>query len=319
MDRRKFAYIALSTIRHLPVRKLKELLVQARNEKIRPEDIFSLRTRDLIQKFGLSEDVAAQITNASRYIDGLHDKLEAIGVNVISFLDESYPATLKKSLRNGSPPLLFYIGNLEILARKSVGFCGSREATSKARQIAAFIADFLVVQGVNVVSGYARGIDIESHLAALKRGGCTTAVLPYGIARFSVRNEIKEFSHSERVLFLSQFPPRMPWRVSAAMERNKVICALSDAVIVVQARMSGGTLDAGRQALALNRPLFVVDYGSRSRQSAGNSILLREGGKPLRKAKKTGKPNLTPLLHVLSQEQAISQAEFAYTEHSQIH
>ena len=85
------------------------------------------------------------------------------------------------------------------------------------------------------------------------------------------------------------------------MDRNKVIMALSCAMIVVEAGEKGGTRAAGEDALRLQIPLFAIDYGFDETIAPGNRVLIEKGAKRLKKSSKTGEPNLSTLLRDASE------------------
>jgi DNA processing protein len=127
-----------------------------------------------------------------------------------------------------------------------------------------------------VISGYARGVDMAAHVAALNGGGDTVVVLPEGIKRFRVkRGEFQDVWDPSRVLTVSQFSPTQPWSVSAAMARNSVIFGLGMALVVVEAGEKGGTLGAGMRALEANRPVVALEFAEVPPR--GNVLLLRRG------------------------------------------
>jgi DNA processing protein len=181
-----------------------------------------------------------------------------------------------------------------------VGFCGSRHATDRAIRFTARVAEALAARGVNVVSGYASGVDTAAHTAALRAHGMTTIVLPEGILQFRMKRELCEQDEPSGYLVISEFPPRLPWAAHNAMQRNTTICGLSDAVIAVEAGERGGTFEAGRTALQLGMPLFVVDYSEPSASTPGSSRLLRGGANPI-KADDDGPLDLDGLLEVLNE------------------
>jgi DNA processing protein len=82
------------------------------------------------------------------------------------------------------------------------------------------------------------------------------------------------------VLAISQFPPTQPWAASAAMTRNAVIAALSQAMLVVEAGEKGGTLNAGLQAIDMGRPVYAIAYSDDP--PPGNEVLFQRGALPLR-------------------------------------
>jgi DNA processing protein len=130
-------------------------------------------------------------------------------------------------------------------------------------------------QGLAAVSGYARGVDMATHVSALSSGGSTIIVLPEGINHFRVkRGPIASVWNPERAIVVSQFSPRRPWSAGNAMTRNDVIIGLSQALVVVEASDKGGTLAAGVRALQLNRRVFALEFSETPR---GNTELIRRG------------------------------------------
>ncbi len=140
---------------------------------------------------------------------------------------------------------------------------------------------------------------MASHEAALSGGGRTIIVLPEGIDHFRVKKSIASVWDWERILVISQFPRKAIWRADRAMERNKIIVALSQAVIVLEAREKGGTLNAGFAALGLKKPLFVVLYDDMNGAREGNQLLLASGGIPLRRSRSTNQAQLKEVFEAL--------------------
>ncbi|MGC1214466.1 MAG: DNA-processing protein DprA [Micromonospora sp.] len=199
-------------------------------------------------------------------------------IGVLLFGDDRYPTNLGGLA--SSSPVMFYWGNLGLLTAPSLGMCGSRKASDLGLKAAAACGEEVQQQGVVVVSGYAKGVDTETHLAALRNGGSTIIVLAEGFDHFRIKRSIpREIFKKEKVLVLSQFAPRQPWSAGGAMTRNKLIYGLSLALVVVEAGEKGGTLAAGSGALAQGKPVFVLDFNGST--PAGNRILLEKGGVPV--------------------------------------
>lgn len=213
--------------------------------------------------------------------------------------DAGYPQSLRSAFGELAPPDIWFIGNTRILNTKSVGFCGSRKASGYGLEIAADCAHQLSSLCVTVVSGYAPGIDMASHEAALANGGSTIIVLPEGIDHFRIKRSIAPVWDWERVLVISQFPRNAVWRADRAMERNRVIVALSQVVIVIEARETGGTLNAGYSALKMQKSLFVALYDEMNGAREGNQMLLVEGGVPLKRSRTTGQAQLRDVFRAL--------------------
>lgn len=248
---------------------------------------------------GLTEAQVAALPASRDRVMRHWEELERRSVHALSVLDPAYPETLKRALGDEAPLLLLCAGNLELLSKKGVGFCGSREATEKGMATAWNSADLLARKGVNIVSGFAAGVDMNAHRAALKAGGTTTVVLAEGLLRFRVKREIRDEWDETRTLVLSEFGPDLPWSVSHAMQRNRTICGLSRAMVLIEARNSGGSIQAGRDCLRLGLPLFAAVYEGMPDSATGNEDLLQQGAHRLMKSRSTGLPNIRPVLDAL--------------------
>ena len=107
-------------------------------------------------------------------------------------------------------------------------------------------------------------------------------VLAEGIAHFRRKRLFKDVGDfSQRTLVVSQFYPKQTWQVGAAMERNAVICGLSNAVAVIEAGPTGGTIATGRQCLAQGKPLWVIGESGLTPADSGSQVLIGEGGAEL--------------------------------------
>ena len=228
------------------------------------------------------------------------DDLQGKNVHVLSIVDAEYPESLRGSLGEHAPVLLLCTGNLNLLNRVAVGFCGSREASDKGIATASNSAKMLSLKGINVVSGFAAGVDMNAHYSALASGGTTTVVLAEGILRFRVKKEIRDVWDESRTLVVSEFGPNLPWSVSHAMQRNKTICGLSSAMILIEARTTGGSIQAGRDCLKLGLPLFAAVYEGAPASASGNAELLNHGATRLMKSRSTDLPNIRPILNAIS-------------------
>ena len=101
-----------------------------------------------------------------------------------------------------------------------------------------------------------------------------------------------------RSVVVSEFLPRARWATHSAMQRNKTICGLSNAVVLVEAGLDGGTFDAGETARKFRVPLFVLDFGVTSESTTGNAYFLKRGAPALRVDAKGG-ADLRPVLATL--------------------
>ena len=125
------------------------------------------------------------------------------------------------------------------------------------------------------------GSDMKAHYSALISKGPTIAVLPYGINHFNINKIFRLYPCLKsnfdplNLLVISQFPPDTPFSVSAAMERNHLIIALSSALFITESNLTGGTMAAAKVAISSGLPVYV---SARKPVPAGNSYLINESG-----------------------------------------
>lgn len=225
-------------------------------------------------------DVASRIE-----LETQADELHTRGVSAILFGDAEYPPSL---VVKGRPvaPILFVKGHVDLLHAAGAGMCGSRKVSPLGLKAAGACGDEVARRGLVVVSGYAKGVDTETHLAALNSGGQTVIVLAEGINHFTIKRTFTEAFDPQRVLVVSQFHPQQPWGAYAAMARNHIIFGLGKALVVIEAGEKGGTLAAGKDALKRGRPVFVLNFGDDT--PVGNQMLLDMGGQPVQSRTELG-------------------------------
>lgn len=204
------------------------------------------------------------------------DDLLSRGIEAINAGDSAFPQSL---VVKGKPvvPALFCKGDLGLLTAPGAGMCGSRKVSALGLKAARACGEEVSDRGLVVVSGYAKGVDTATHLAALDRGGRTVIVLAEGIDGFRVKREFADSFDPQRVLVVSQFRPSQPWAAYAAMARNHVIFGLGKALVVIEAGEKGGTLAAGQDALKRGRPVFALNFGDET--PTGNRLLIEAGAR----------------------------------------
>ena len=180
-----------------------------------------------------------------------------------------------------APPELWLLGK-PLAPAPRVAVVGARMATHGGLEIARRLAADLAAAGIPVVSGLALGIDGAAHLGALDVDGPTVAVLGCGIdiaypaAHRHLRDRIAEHG-----TVLTEYPPGTapaPWRFP---RRNRIIAALSTAVVVVEASDRSGALSTARHAADLGREVLAVPGSVLSDRSSGANRLIRDGATPV--------------------------------------
>ncbi len=188
--------------------------------------------------------------------------------------DAAYPERVRSVMK---PPALHTTGNRALLDGSAIGICGSRDASSEALDYAFTFGREAAERGLVVVSGYAKGVDRQAHKGAMSAGGGTIAVLPEGIEGFRIAQELRPLVDLEaNFLAMSMFDSGASWQTWRAMERNKLIVGLSLGLFVVEARESGGTINAALECARQNKPLWAVAYSEEKAGREGNRQLLRQ-------------------------------------------
>ena len=294
-DSNKVFYIQAQIAKGLGVVTFRKIIQYLKNNNLEPHEFLALQHETMRHEVNLSEGQISALFASRTQAEELYATLQQKQVEIIGVLDELYPNKLKKVLGEQAPFVLFAKGNMKILEEKAVGFCGSRDASPKGELVATMASTEITAHGYVVVSGNARGIDTCAHVAALNHDGKTIFVAPEGILKFSPRLESRKLVNSENTLIVSEFKPNDQWSIQNAMQRNKTICGLSNAMILVQSGKTGGTFEAGNFALNAKIPLFVAEYSDSDVSGPGNPYFIERGAKPIRKRRSDQSINLDAL------------------------
>ncbi len=177
---------------------------------------------------------------------------------------------------------IYVSGNMDIFKMKSIAIVGSRNCTSYGVTVAKGLARSAAEHGVAVISGLARGIDSAAHRSALEAGGKTVGVLGTGIDVFyPAENRDIQKKISESGILISEYEPGTIARPYNFPKRNRLISALADAVIVVEASTRSGALITAECAAEQGKHLYAVPGNITSEASVGTNKLIRENVDPL--------------------------------------
>lgn len=261
---------------------LNRLLFRMREQGISLEDLSGFSSGDLAYQLDFRAEWAESFFLNRDSALGMAEELAHHSIQIIVNGDEAYPSRLTRILGDAAPAVLFVRGNPALLHQKSVAVVGARECSGRGNAVARHCTEQLAAHSINIVSGNAAGIDSIAHHTAVAAGGTTVFVLAHGILPYHPREAIRPLLLDENHLILSEFSPRLPWATHAAMQRNRTICALSHAVLLVESGIGGGTFATGRNALKLSVPLFVVEYDPFLPSAEGNRYFLNRGARPIR-------------------------------------
>lgn len=198
--------------------------------------------------------------------------------------DPEYPTALLSDPH--APAVIFTKGNLQALQRRRVGIVGTRTATQAGRSSARYLGRTLAEAGVCVVSGLARGIDYESHVGAFTAVGAEAAV-PVAVVASGV-NKVYPPEHkdlwnriAEEGLLLSEAPPNAPAETYRFPLRNRILASLSEVLVVVESRSTGGSMITVREAMKRDVAVMVVPGATKVKSCEGTNMLLRDGCAPV--------------------------------------
>lgn len=217
------------------------------------------------------------------------DRIRRLGGRVVTPDDPEWPAWRLLGLRqlepgreaDGAVPLVLWVrGPLSLLgaSERALAVVGARCSTGYGDRATGEIAGTLAARGWTIVSGAAFGIDAMAHRAALAVGGLTIAVLACGVDRpYPAQHDRLIARIAETGLVVSEYPPGTAARKHHFLARNRLVAALSDGVLVVEAGLRSGARNTVKWARRLGRPALAVPGPITSASSVGCHRMIREG------------------------------------------
>lgn len=185
----------------------------------------------------------------------------------------------QKLIKIPDPPFgMFYKGKLPDKKTPAVAMIGARKCSEYGRCMAERFAQEFTSYGIDIISGMASGIDGISQEAAVNAGGTSYGVLGCGVnVVYPKTNEPLYRKLLEKGGILSEYPPGMEPRPMLFPPRNRIISALSDVVLVIEARQKSGTLITVDMALEQGKEVYAVPGRCTDGLSMGCNALLRQG------------------------------------------
>ncbi len=229
---------------------------------------------------GISKKLAESVANWRNNIaiDKELAMAERSDVKIFSqYSDDGYPELFRQGVYD--PPLCLYVrGKLPKEKSYSLGVVGSRRATNYARKMTRTITESAVFHGWNIISGLAFGVDAIAHQTTVDLDGITVAVLGGGLTKLHPQEHVGLARDiiAKGGAVISEFPLGFPVSRQSFPRRNRIISALSHAVLVTEAAEKSGALSTASSALQQNRPLFVVPGQADNPNARGSNKLLKE-------------------------------------------
>jgi DNA processing protein len=177
----------------------------------------------------------------------------------VRIIPEQHQARFGITPEGGSGTKIWMAGDITLIKKPGVAIVGSRKVSPEGAARARRLARELASVGVVVVSGLAKGVDTEALTAAIAANGKTIGVIgtPINRAYPAENKRLQETLYREHLL-ISQFAPEKKVYPSNFPERNKLMAAISDATVIVEASDESGSLHQAAECTRLGRWLFIA-------------------------------------------------------------
>ena len=268
------AFLVLNALPNIGPITLNRLLAELGGD---PREVFTAGSGRLGQVKGVGPVICATLANWREHFDLAREE-ERMAQAHTTFVTSREPVYPKLLREINDPPIGLYRKGSYDFSQPCIAIVGSRRTTLYGQSVAKKLAADLARLGFCVVSGLARGIDTAAHEGALSVGGKTAAVLGNGIDIVYPPENLSLYRQiEEQGAIVSEFPfTRRADKQSFAM-RNRIVAGMSDAVVVVESDVGGGSMITARFAGEQGRLIFAVPGRIDQASSAGCHQLIRDG------------------------------------------
>jgi len=255
--------------------RLKEMQLQ-------PADLLSLGKADRLRvcQPTLDEARLQRLLERGFLLSLAIEHWQSYSIWVVCRADAGYPRRIKTRLQESSPPVLYGCGDIGLLESGGLAVVGSRHADDALLEYSKSVGRLAASTGKTVVSGGARGVDQAAMFGALEVEGRVCGVLADSLGKATIHREYRDMLISGQLVLASPYDPSAKFHVGNAMQRNKLIYALADISLVVNADLNKGGTWAGAIE-QLDRLKFIPVFArSTGRPSAGLDALREKGALP---------------------------------------
>ncbi len=241
------------------------------------EAVFQESKKNLLKIPGISNTLVEIIKNSSA-IGRAEKEIEFIEKNKISvlyYLDDDYPSRLKPY--EDSPICLFYKGNTPLNGRLHVSIVGTRTPTDRGKYICEKLIEDLSKYEITIFSGLAYGVDAMAHKASLAQQLPTIGIIAHGLDTIypKVHKKLADEMLSNGGI-LTEFPINTNPDRDRFPARNRIIAGISDAVIVIESKKSGGSMITANFANDYNKDVFAIPGRINDEYSQGCNALIKD-------------------------------------------
>lgn len=258
-----------------------ELLRDIFAKNISPEEFFTIPTKELINRLGISQNHEFDKMAREEAVGMARKELNLIkphNITPLFLFDDNYPDNLGETF---DPPIILYkLGECDLETEHSLALVGTRKPSRYGMDFCDKFVDELSVYFPDAIvySGLAYGIDSCAHKKALEKNIKTVAIVAHGLNMIypaANRNLAKAIIHSGGAI-LSEYPfGTKPFKPNF-LARNRIVAGISEATVVVESNIKGGAMSTANYAFIYDRDLMALPGRSTDDLSSGCNLLIRK-------------------------------------------
>jgi len=238
------------------------------------EDIFKAKKKDLIETLGSIRAASIKEFNDFEKAEEEIEFIEKYKITPLFITDNNYPQRLLNCY--DSPALLYYRGTANLNQSKIVAIVGTRNHNEYGKEVCEKLVNDLEGKNILIVSGLAFGIDSIAHKSALKNHLETVGVLAHGLDRmYPAQNKSLAKEMVQHGGLLTDFRSKTTPDKQNFPKRNRIVAGISDAIVVVESGVKGGSLITAEIGNGYNKEVFAIPGRSNDSKSVGCNYLIR--------------------------------------------
>jgi DNA processing protein len=240
------------------------------------EEIFKSKSNLLATIDGVESVLIRNLKNKTAF-EKAEQELKFIKqnqINVLFFQDENYPDKLKHCI--DGPILMFSSGNINLNKKRIISIVGTRQITSYGTEFTKKLIEDLAPLDPIIVSGFAYGVDIIAHQAAMDHNLQTVGVVAHGLNQIYPKVHTKYVAKMEQNGgFMTDFWSNSNPEKENFVRRNRIVAGMTEATIVIESADRGGSLITANIANDYNRDVFAVPGRVTDKYSQGCNNLIK--------------------------------------------
>lgn len=277
MNENTVYWVWLTAQYRMSTEKVKSIIHRFRS----PKRVYEASVEELCEIRGItSQDVKILSDKSLERAEEIIKETERIGAYIVTIDDAEYPSKLREI---DLPPYVLYMrGHIDWNEIRGITVIGTRKYTEYGEYVTRVMCAALAENGFTVISGMAEGIDGTASRAALDAGGKTAAVLGSGIdVIYPKGNEDLYNRIIENGVVMTEYPPGTRPLPKNFPHRNRIMSALGEGVLVVEAPERSGALITANRALDMGKNVFAVPGPIFHAAYVGTNRLIQQGAKPV--------------------------------------